>query len=216
MSNEFPNSMSRSVERKRNHRKAVDLHIDPGRGRSLRYGKGLLCTGASRDDTSGPRKRVAELTGASDSDVMFTVRCFHSDEPNRNERRMIGEHAVCIWVLHKCYMDQPIYKLGGKHMSVDAETKRLLIRWQALSQSDALQRTKSMALTLWIVGLVVVVFVVVAIAKGLSPILVACGAAVAGWVIAETNALRTRIAQWNTFQNYLDWKRIEQDLNDAT
>ncbi|MDA0832868.1 MAG: hypothetical protein O2955_03005 [Planctomycetota bacterium] len=113
-------------------------------------------------------------------------------------------------------MDQPIYKLGGKHMSVDAETKRLLIRWQALSQSDALQRTKSMALTLWIVGLVVVVFVVVAIAKGLSPILVACGAAVAGWVIAETNALRTRIAQWNTFQNYLDWKRIEQDLNDAT
>jgi hypothetical protein len=101
-------------------------------------------------------------------------------------------------------------------MPVDAETKRLLARWQALSQSDALKRTKSMALTLWLVGLIVTVSVVVAIAKGAPATWVAVGAAFAGWLIAETNALRTRIEQWNTFQRYLDWKRITDDLKDAT
>lgn len=101
-------------------------------------------------------------------------------------------------------------------MPVDAETKHLLLRWYSLSQSDSLRRAKSMALTLWIVGLVVFVLVAVAIARGASPVLIACGAAVAGWVIAETNALRTRIAQWDTFKKYLDWQRIEQDLKDAT
>jgi hypothetical protein len=100
-------------------------------------------------------------------------------------------------------------------MPIDAETKRLLARWHALSQSDALQRTRSMALTLKVVGVVVVILVVVAIANAVSPILVAIGAAVAGWVIAETNALRTRVVQWNTFQTYLDWNRIEKDLQDA-
>ncbi len=101
-------------------------------------------------------------------------------------------------------------------MPVDAETKRLLLRWHSLSQPDALQRVESMALTLWIVGLAVFVLVAILIARGASPILIACGAAVAGWIIAETNALRTRIAQWDTFRKYLDWQRIEQDLKDAT
>ena len=101
-------------------------------------------------------------------------------------------------------------------MPVDAETRRLLARWRTLSKSDALQRTKSMALTLWLVGLVVTVSVVVAIAKGAPATWVAIGAAIAGWLTAETNALRTRIAQWDTFQRYLDWKRITEDLEDAT
>jgi hypothetical protein len=101
-------------------------------------------------------------------------------------------------------------------MPVDIETKRLLARWHALSHADGLQRAKSMALTLWIVGLAVTIFVVVAIAKGFDATLIAVGAAVVGWIIAETNALRTRIAQWSTFKTYLDWQRIEKDLRDAT
>ena len=101
-------------------------------------------------------------------------------------------------------------------MPIDAETKHLLLRWQALNKSDGLQRAKSMALTLWIFGFTVFVVVAVALAKAHSTVLVACGGAVAGWLIAETNALRNRIAQWNTFQRYLDWQRIEQDLKDVT
>src|SRR5262245_3122725 len=101
-------------------------------------------------------------------------------------------------------------------MPVDAETKRLLLRWQALNKPDGLQRAKSMALTLWIFGFIVVIVIAVAIANGRSALWVTCGGVVVGWLIAETNALRSRIAQWRTFQRYLDWSRIEQDLKDAT
>jgi hypothetical protein len=101
-------------------------------------------------------------------------------------------------------------------MPIDAETKRLLLRWQALNKAGGLQRAKSMALTLWIFGFIVFVVVAVAIATAHSAVLVACGGALAGWLIAETNALRNRVAQWNTFRRYLDWQRIEQDLKDAT
>jgi hypothetical protein len=101
-------------------------------------------------------------------------------------------------------------------MPIDAETKRLQLRWQALNKQGGSQRAKSMALTLWIFGFTVVVVIAVAIANGHSAVLVACGGAVVGWIIAETNALRSRIAQWKTFQRYLDWARIEQDIKDAT
>ena len=101
-------------------------------------------------------------------------------------------------------------------MPVDAETKRLLLRWQALKKPGGLQRAKSVALTLWIFGFIIFGIVAVAIANGHSAVLIACGGAVVGWLIAETNALRCRLAQWNTFQRYLDWGRIEQDLKDGT
>ena len=35
-----------------------------------------------------------------------------------------------------------------------------------------------------------------------------------GWMIAERNALRTREAQWPIFKNYIDWKRVQDDLKD--
>jgi len=100
-------------------------------------------------------------------------------------------------------------------MPIDAETKRLLFRWQALNKPGGLQRAKSMALTLWIFGFIVVAVVAVAIANGHSAVLLVCGGAVVGWLTAEANAMRSRIAQWNTFQRYLNWERIEQDLKDA-
>jgi hypothetical protein len=101
-------------------------------------------------------------------------------------------------------------------MPVDTSTKQLLAKWLALSQAGALQRAKSMVWTLWIFSGIVAMLVVVAIANRADPVWVAVGAAAVGWLIAETNALRTRIAQWSTFRRYLDWKRIEQDLEDAT
>ena len=101
-------------------------------------------------------------------------------------------------------------------MPVDLETKRLLLRWHSLSRPEALQRVRSIALTLWVVGLVVFILLAIAVARSSPPVLIAFGGVVAGWLISETNVLRTRIAQWNTFKRYLDWQRIEQDLKDAT
>ena len=100
-------------------------------------------------------------------------------------------------------------------MPVDAETKRLLLRWLTLSKPGELQRVKSRAMTLWIFGLIVFLIVAIAIAKAQSPIFIVAGGMVVGWLIAETNALRSRIGQWDTFQRYLDWARIEHDAEDA-
>ena len=66
--------------------------------------------------------------------------------------------------------------------------------------------------TLRIVGLVLCVFVVFAVVYRLHPAFVAVAAAVMGWVIAESNALRTRLAQWPIFKSYIDWKKVEEDL----
>jgi hypothetical protein len=38
---------------------------------------------------------------------------------------------------------------------------------------------------------------------------------VAGWVVAERNALRLRISQWPIFSAYIDWDRVHQDYGDG-
>ena len=71
-------------------------------------------------------------------------------------------------------------------------------------------------LVLWAVGLLLCLVVAFGIANRLSPIIIAIAAAVMGWVISETNALRTRVAMWPTFRKYIDWKRVTEDLSGHT
>ena len=71
-----------------------------------------------------------------------------------------------------------------------------------------------MARVLSIVGFVLLMFVVFGVIYGLHPVLIAVAAAVMGWVVAERNALVTRAAQWPIFKSYIDWKRVQNDLND--
>jgi hypothetical protein len=66
-----------------------------------------------------------------------------------------------------------------------------------------------------VVGLVLCIVVAFAVVYRLHPALTAIAAAAMGWVIAERNALRTRIAQWPSFKKYIDWKRVHEDLQDA-
>ncbi len=101
-------------------------------------------------------------------------------------------------------------------MPVDTETKRLLTRWRSLSEGEGLRHAAKTARVLWAVGLVATLFVVFAVVFHFHPALVAGAAAVTGWVIAERNALRMRISQWRIFKNYIDWRRVEEDLKDAT
>jgi hypothetical protein len=95
---------------------------------------------------------------------------------------------------------------------MNTETKQLLTRWQSLEKGDGLQRASVAARTLRIVGLVLCIFVVLAVVYGLHPAFVAVAAAVMGWVVAESNALRTRFSQWPIFKRYIDWKKVEEDL----
>ena len=95
---------------------------------------------------------------------------------------------------------------------MNTTTKQLLTRWQSFEKDGGLQRAASMARALWFVGLVLCIFVVFAVVYRLHPAIVAVAAATMGWVIAERNALRTRLGQWPIFKAYIDWKRVEEDL----
>jgi hypothetical protein len=96
---------------------------------------------------------------------------------------------------------------------MDPHSKKLLLRWQALQKSDGLQRASSLARALWFSGFVLCLVVVFGIVYLWSPVAIAVAAAAMGWVIAESNALRSRLAQWPFFSRYIDWRRVEEDLS---
>jgi hypothetical protein len=102
--------------------------------------------------------------------------------------------------------------MPASHRHMNTETKQLLSRWQSLQKDGALQHAASRARVLWFIGLALCIFVVFAVIYRLHPAFVAVSAAAMGWLIAESNALRTRIGQWPIFKTYIDWKRVEEDL----
>jgi hypothetical protein len=95
---------------------------------------------------------------------------------------------------------------------MNTETKQLLTRWQSLEKNDALRRAGATARLLWIVGFVLGLSVLFAVVYRLHPAFVALPAAAMGWVTAESNALRLRVAHWAVFRNYIDWEKVEEDL----
>jgi hypothetical protein len=95
---------------------------------------------------------------------------------------------------------------------MEATTRALLQRWLALADGDGLARATRAARLLWVAGLALTVLVVNGLWFGLHPVAVAVLAGIAGWVIAETNALRSRIAQWPEMRRYIDWDRVREDM----
>lgn len=98
---------------------------------------------------------------------------------------------------------------------MNPETRQLLMRWQALRDEAALKKASSVARNLSLAGLALCIFVVFAIAYHLHPALIAVGATAMGWIIAERNALRTRLSQWPIIRRYIDWSRVESDLTNT-
>jgi hypothetical protein len=97
---------------------------------------------------------------------------------------------------------------------MDDHTKSILTRWQTLEGGEGLKKVRFYSYVLWLVGLLSCIFTVVGVAIGINPIATAISAAITGWIVAETNALRNRISQWPIFQRYIDWKRVHEDLCD--
>lgn len=93
-----------------------------------------------------------------------------------------------------------------------SDTNRLLTRLDSLEKGNGLQRAKSVGLVLFVVGLLLAIFIGIAVAYRLHPGFIAIASAAVGWMIAERNALRSRISQWPIMRNYIDWHRVEQDL----
>ena len=95
---------------------------------------------------------------------------------------------------------------------MDAGTTRLLSRWESLRSGAGLARATSVARALWVLGLALCLVIVIGLYCMLPPIVLVAVSAVMGWVIAERNALKSRITQWPTFANYIDWARVSNDL----
>ena len=94
-----------------------------------------------------------------------------------------------------------------------SHANRLLMRLQSLEKGDGLRRARTLARLLFVVGLALAIFVGYAVEFRLPASLIAVAAAGVGWVIAERSALRSRISQWPTFRTYIDWQRVQEDLN---
>jgi hypothetical protein len=99
---------------------------------------------------------------------------------------------------------------------IDPSTNQILARWQALSEGPGMRRAALTYRILSMVGLVLTIFVIYAWALHRNSNFTVATALVAGWVVAESNALRHRQSQWPIFKEYLDWNRVHQDLSDGT
>ena len=95
---------------------------------------------------------------------------------------------------------------------MNSKFRNLLLRWHSLEKEDGLRRAKTVVRVLWFVGLALFLFIGFGIVYKLHPIAIAVASAVMGWVIAERDALRTRLVQWPAIRRYVDWKLVEEDL----
>ena len=95
---------------------------------------------------------------------------------------------------------------------MDTGTRQLLDRWERLRSGTGLARATSASRALWLIGLALFFVVVLGLYYRLPPAALVAASAVMGWVIAERNALKARLAQWATISSYIDWERVRNDL----
>lgn len=92
-------------------------------------------------------------------------------------------------------------------------THRLLTRLNALENGNGILHARSVGRVLFVVGLLLAIFIGFAVAYRFHPALIAAAGAGAGWIIAERNALRSRISQWPILRKYIDWPRVQAELS---
>ena len=95
---------------------------------------------------------------------------------------------------------------------MNTKSRNLLLLWLSLEEEDGLRRAKAAIVALGLIGVALSIFIVCGLVYKFHPIAIAAAATVMGWVIAERNALRTRLVQWPAIRRYVDWKLVEEDL----
>src|SRR5258706_2838140 len=91
----------------------------------------------------------------------------------------------------------------------------LLSRWLSLMDGDGLKRAARLERILFFIGTPLLVAVVLGVVYRLHPAVIALATLVCGWLIAERNALRTRIAQLAVLPRYIDLEPVRKDPGDA-
>jgi hypothetical protein len=98
-------------------------------------------------------------------------------------------------------------------MPIDPETRELLLRWRSLADGNGLPRANAMIRALLVLGIISMAVVVFAVVNKLNPAVSGVAGICAGWMIAERNALRSRLPMWNRLKQYIDWNRVREDLD---
>ncbi|HEY2880943.1 MAG TPA: hypothetical protein VGJ15_00885 [Pirellulales bacterium] len=96
---------------------------------------------------------------------------------------------------------------------MDQFSVSLLSRWQSLEKGEGLRAAGKMVRVLQVTGILMSAFAAVAIIYQIHPIVPTLMGVAIGWTIAETNALRSRLGQWSIFRQYIDWHRVNNDLD---
>jgi hypothetical protein len=96
---------------------------------------------------------------------------------------------------------------------VNLETKLLLKRWESLRSGAGWARAVSVVRLLWFLRLILFFGVAIGLYHQFSPAVLVVVSVVLGWVNAECNALKLRMAQWPIISAYIDWGRVDSDLN---
>jgi hypothetical protein len=95
--------------------------------------------------------------------------------------------------------------------------KEILARWLSLEHADGVSRARRMRRKLSVASFVVFA---VAFATGiyfkLHPSITLVLGAVVGWLIAESNALQSRLNLFPVYREYIDWEKVERDSRDPT
>ena len=89
----------------------------------------------------------------------------------------------------------------------------ILTRWVAIESGNGIENVRKTSHFFSIAAFTVCVAVGLVYAFFDLPSLVfEFPGALIGWLIAERNALESRIAQWPTFRQYIDWTKVREDL----
>ena len=89
----------------------------------------------------------------------------------------------------------------------------ILNKWIAIERGNGIERAKRVIRYLSFGAIALCILVGIAGALwGVSILAVALPSALAGWLIAERNALQQRIGQWPVVRQFIDWPRVEEDL----
>lgn len=93
------------------------------------------------------------------------------------------------------------------------ERRQLLSRWCDLESGRGLETAKSVSKRLSLSALAILVLTAV-IGLFTSPfgLVFAIPGILVGYLIAERNALDARAEQWPVFRHYIDWPKVQRDL----
>jgi len=131
--------------------------------------------------------------------------------PQRSRLHACRAPAVALsWAQVKTTL--PANSIEEDKMEADSR-KTILRRWHALHQGEGLKHAMRVCRILWALGFIACLATIACVLLGLHPIFPTLISAVMGWLVAESNALRTRLSQWPVMESYINWDRVQSDLN---